>query len=252
MIKPSIVIIEDEKPAARALARKIVSLGYSISHILHSVSQAKDWFNNNTEPDLIFMDIQLSDGLSFEIFEDIQISSALIFTTAYDEFAIQAFKLNSIDYLLKPIMEDELKFSINKFESNRNTNNIFDINHLKNMMSFSKENYKNRFTIKIGQSLKIVETKNITCFYSKNKGTYLYNTEKNNYLIDHNLEQIEQMIDPKNFFRINRSSIINIAAILDIAIHSNSRLKINLHNYQNDDLIVSREKVNEFKEWLNK
>lgn len=250
MIPLNIIIIEDEKPAARALSRKVEVLGYPINQMLHSVSQAKDWFKSNPEPDLIFMDIQLSDGLSFEIFEEIKIDSAIIFTTAYDEFAIQAFKHNSIDYLLKPILEDELAFALNKFEKNKNSIPKIDVQSLKNILSYTKDEYKTRFTIKIGQNLKIVETKNIECFYAENKGTYLFTTDKNDYLLDQSLEQIEQMLDPNCFFRINRGHIVNISVIKDIAIHSNSRLKINLHNYKNDDLIVSREKVNDFKIWL--
>lgn len=246
-----VIIIEDEKPAARALLRKVEALGYPVHHMLHSISQAKEWFQNNPEPDLVFMDIQLSDGLSFEIFEDININAALIFTTAYDEFALKAFKHNSIDYLLKPIMEEELKQALHKFEKNKKTNNSVDINALRNILNKQSQDYKTRFTIKIGQSLKIVETKDMECFYSENKGTYLYSTDKNNYLIDPNLEQIEQLVDPKSFFRINRSHIIHISAIKEIAIHSNSRLKIYLKNYPSDTLIVSREKVNDFKEWLS-
>lgn len=251
MTNTYIIIIEDEKPAARALQRKVESLGYTIHKMLHSVSQAKDWLRNNVEPDLIFMDIQLSDGLSFEIFEDISIHSAIIFTTAYDEFALQAFKLNSIDYLLKPILAEELKFALNKFEKTKKNKNTLDINTLKNILVPNPTKYKTRFTIKIGQNLKIVETKNIECFYAENKGTYLYSADKNNYLIDYNLEQIEQMLDRQSFFRINRGFIIHIAAIKEIAIHSNSRLKVYLNFFQHEELIVSREKVNDFKEWLS-
>lgn len=246
-----VIIIEDEKPTARALTRKIEALGYTVFHTLHSVAQSKEWFKNNDEPDLIFMDIQLSDGLSFEIFDDIKINSSIIFTTAYDEFAIQAFKLNSIDYLLKPVMEEELKFALNKYEKNKQVNNNFDIQFLKNMLTKGDEHYKTQFTIKIGQSLKIVETQDIAYFYSENKGTYLGTKDKSNYLLDLNLEQIEQLLHPKTFFRINRGNIINITAIKDIAIHSNSRLKIYLQNHNSDELIVSREKVNDFKEWLD-
>jgi len=246
----NILIIEDEKPAARSLSRKLEKLGYAVNHMLHAVSQAKEWFRNNAEPDLIFLDIQLSDGLSFEIFEDITINSAIIFTTAYDEFALQAFKLNSIDYLLKPILEEELKYAIDKFERNKQPKNTVNIDTLKQLLGNSSEEYKTRFTIKIGQNLKIVDCKNIECFYAENKGTYLYSVDKSNYLLDYNLEQIEQMLDPKTFFRINRGCIININAIKEIAIHSNSRLKIYLQTFNNDELIVSREKVQDFKNWL--
>lgn len=246
-----ILIIEDEKPAARSLTRKLEKLGYPVSQILHTIAQAKTWFNSNAEPDLIFMDIQLSDGLSFEIFDDVTIDSAIIFTTAYDEFALQAFKLNSIDYLLKPIREEELAFALHKFEKNQKDRNTLDLRMLKTFLDQKKEEYKTRFTIKIGQNLKIVDTKSIECFYAENKGTYLYSTDKQDFLVDYNLEQVEQMLDPKNFFRINRGCIINITSIKEIAIHSNSRLKVYLNTFQKEELIVSREKVNEFKNWLS-
>lgn len=250
MIKGHALIIEDEKPAARALSRKVEALGYRVDHILHSVAQAKLWLLNNAEPDLIFMDIQLSDGLSFEIFDTISINSAIIFTTAYDEFALRAFKLNSIDYLLKPILEEELKYALNKFEKKHTSSTDLDINRLKNMLIRETKEYKTRFTIKIGQTLKIVDTKNVVCFYAANKGTYLYSIDKNNYLIDFILDHLEQLLDPKLFFRINRSCIVHISAIKDIAIHSNSRLKVHLNSFASEDLIVSREKVNDFKNWL--
>lgn len=246
----NIIIIEDEKPAARSLQRKVEALGYPIQQLLHSVSSAKKWFAANPEPDLIFMDIQLSDGISFDILDEYPVQSSIIFTTAFDEFAIKAFKLNSIDYLLKPILEEELKFALNKFEKNNQDNSSLDLFALKSILNKDQQEYKTRFTIKIGQSLKIVETRNIECFYAENKGTYLFSADKNNFLMDNNLEQLELMLDPKAFFRVNRSHLIQLSAIKDIAIHSNSRLKVYLNNYEHEDLIVSREKVNAFKEWL--
>jgi len=155
----NIIIIEDEKPAARLLERKIEKLGYSITTLLHSVEESLLWFQNNSHPDLIFLDIQLSDGLSFEIFEQIDIKSAVIFTTAYDEYALRAFKLNSIDYLLKPIDEEELATAISKFENQFQVNSVsnLDFEAIKRMLvnPISKE-YRKRFSVKIGQQIKVI------------------------------------------------------------------------------------------------
>lgn len=244
------LIIEDEKPAARLLARKLNSLGIQPIEMLHSVEQAKKWFSENQAPDLIFLDIQLSDGLSFEIFEGLEIQSAIIFTTAFDEFAIRAFKLNSIDYLLKPVAEEELESAIAKFEKLRNKQPNIDLQEIKNLISPDKNQYKTRFSIKVGNSIKLIPIEEIECFFSENKGTYAYCDNNSQYLLDQTLEQIEAVLDPQKFFRISRGNIININAIQNIAVHSNSRLRIQLNHCPSQELIVSRERVNDFKEWL--
>ncbi|MDM1073415.1 response regulator transcription factor [Empedobacter brevis] len=248
-----IVIIEDEKPAARLLKRRVEKLGYEIYEMLHSVEESVAWLKTNPTPDLIFLDIQLSDGLSFEIFNQVEISSAIIFTTAYDEYVLKAFKLNSVDYLLKPVDEEELKFSIEKFEKRyKNSPSTFDLKELKNLFSNNQtEKYKERFSIKIGTSIKIIETENIECFFSENKASYIHTKENRNYLIDSSLDKVEEQINPAKFFRINRSQIIQIDSIKEINMYSNSRLKIILTTYNEQDMIVSREKVTDFKNWLD-
>ncbi len=249
----NIVIVEDEKPAARSLERKLEKLGYSTAMKLTSVEEAVEWFGSNAEPDLIFLDIQLSDGLSFEIFEQVKLQSAIIFTTAYDDYALRAFKLNSIDYLLKPIQENELEQAIQKFQDNRSA--FFGFNEQLNMFkqflsTTNQPEYKERFSVKIGTQIKIIPLKDIMCFFSENKATYIKTLENRNYLIDLSLEEIEKIINPNYFFRINRKYITEINCIKEIHSYSNSRLKISLVNYDNDDLIVSREKVNDFKNWI--
>lgn len=249
----TILIIEDEKPAARLLQRKIEKLGLEVHTLLHSVEESLNWFHNNTHPDLIFLDIQLSDGLSFEIFEKIDIKSAVIFTTAFDEYALRAFKLNSIDYLLKPIDEDELEIAISKFKNQFQKNNMasLDFEMIKKMLVNPMEkNYKQRFTIKIGEHIKMIMIDEIECLYSENKGTYIHTVDNRDYLLDGTLEQIESELDPKNFFRVSRKYIIPLKAIKDIVVYSNSRLKIVLPTFKMDEIIVSRERVNDFKEWL--
>jgi two-component system, LytTR family, response regulator LytT len=249
----NIIIIEDEKPAARLLQRKVEKLGLQVNVLLHSVEEAIYWFNTNTHPDLIFLDIQLSDGLSFEIFETIDIKSAVIFTTAYDEYALRAFKLNSIDYLLKPIDEDDLETAVNKFKA-RNTaapNLSLDFEMIKKMLVNPIERiYKKRFTIKMGQQLKMINIDEVECFFSENKGTYLHTFDNRDYLLDNTLEQLETELDPVAFYRVSRKFIVPLKAIKEIQLYSNSRLKVILPTYKEDEIVVARERVNDFKEWL--
>ncbi len=249
----NIIIIEDEKPAARLLQRKVEKLGLQINTLLHSVEESIHWFQNNPHPDLIFLDIQLSDGLSFEIFEHIDIKSAIIFTTAYDEYALRAFKLNSIDYLLKPIDEEDLETAVNKYKSRTPSapNLSLDFEMIKKMLVNPMDrNYKKRFTIKMGQQLKMISIDEVECFYSENKGTYLHTFDNRDYLLDGTLEQLEAEIDPNDFYRVSRKFIIPMKGIKEIQIHSNSRLKVILPSYKDDEVIVAREKVADFKNWL--
>ena len=249
----NIVIIEDEKPAARLLQRKVQQLGYNATKLLHSVEESLEWFANNTHPDLIFLDIQLSDGLSFEIFEKIEIKSAIIFTTAYESYALRAFKLNSIDYLLKPIDEEELAAAIAKFKLRLEQKDSLSLNfeQIKSMFSSNEKVYKSRFTVKIGAHLKIINSEEIECFYSENKGTYIHTLDNRDYLIDCTLEVLETELDPKKFYRISRKFIVPLTALKEIVVYSNSRLKIILPSYKADDVIVSREKVSDFKSWIS-
>jgi len=249
----NIIIIEDEKPAARLLQRKVEKLGLQVSTLLHSVEEAIDWFSKNEHPDLIFLDIQLSDGLSFEIFEKVAIKSAIIFTTAYDEYALKAFKLNSVDYLLKPIDEEDLEIAVAKFKARApKTESVqLDFDQIRKMFSNPEsKSYKSRFTVKIGQHLKVITTEEIECFYSENKGTYIHTSDNRNYLIDSTLELLEQELDSKYFFRVSRKFIVPLKSIKEILLYSNSRLKVILPSYKDDEVIVSREKVSDFKEWI--
>lgn len=248
----NIIIIEDEKPAARLLQRKVEKLGLQVNEMLHSVEEAINWFKNNPHPDLIFLDIQLSDGLSFEIFETIDIKSAVVFTTAYDEYALRAFKLNSIDYLLKPIDEDDLEVAVNKYKQRNQPQNLsLDFEMIKRMLvnPLDKE-YKKRFTVKIGQQLKLVDVQEVECFYSQDKGTYLHTLDNRDYLLDSTLEQLETELNPEDFYRVSRKFIVPMKAIKEIQMHSNSRLKLILPTYKDDEVIVARERVGDFKEWI--
>ena len=249
----TVIIIEDEKPSARRLQRMLSTIGIHSETLLHSVEEAIDWFKVNTHPDLIFLDIQLSDGLSFEIFEAVDIASAVIFTTAYDQYALQAFTLNSIDYLLKPIDEDDLSIALDKFKSRapKNQSVTLDFSAFKNLLVDSVEpKYKKRFSIKVGQHLKLIATNDIECIYSENKGTYAHTVANRNHLLDMTLDQLEDELDPKLFFRVSRKFYVNINAIKDMVSYTNSRIQIKLNSYKEQEIIVARERVKAFKNWL--
>ncbi|MBQ4822396.1 LytTR family DNA-binding domain-containing protein [Aquimarina sp. MMG016] len=249
----NIIIIEDEKPAARRLSRMLDDLDIKVNTMLHSVSESIEWFSNNEHPDLIFLDIQLSDGLSFEIFDTINIKSSIIFTTAYDEYALKAFKLNSIDYLLKPIDDEELETAVKKYKDQLpSTQSIkVDFEDIKKLLINPMDRtYKKRFTARVGQHLKIFSVEDIECFYSENKGTYLHTKENRNYLIDTTLESLEDELNPQQFFRVSRKFYVNINAIKDIISYTNSRLQIKLNHFNEQEIIVARERVKDFKTWL--
>ncbi|MBT8297230.1 MAG: LytTR family DNA-binding domain-containing protein [Maribacter sp.] len=249
----NVIIIEDEKPAARRLNRLLADLNVEVSTMLHSVEESLVWFQNNEHPDLIFLDIQLSDGLSFEIFDVVDVQSAIIFTTAFDEYALQAFKLNSIDYLLKPIDDEELENAVNKYRTLKPSSQklSLDFEDVKKLLVNPLErDYKKRFTTRVGQHLKIINTSEVECFYSENKGTYAATSEGRNYLLDTTLENLEAELEPKIFFRVSRKFYVNINHIQDIISYTNSRLKIKLNRYIEQEIIVSRERVRDFKLWL--
>ena len=249
-----VIIIEDEKPSARRLQRMLNSLDIKVDTLLHSVKESINWFENSEHPDLIFLDIQLSDGLSFEIFDAVKITSAIIFTTAYDEYALQAFKLNSIDYLLKPIDDEELEVAVKKYQTimPKKQAVTIDFDDIKKMLTNPIEReYKKRFSVKVGQHLKLINIDEIECFYSENKGTYLHTVGGRNYLIDMTIEQLEGELEPHTFFRINRKFFINIHAIKDMISYTNSRIQIKLNSYNEQDVIVARERVKDFKNWLD-
>jgi len=248
-----VIIIEDEKPSARRLQRMLAELQIETETLLHSVEESLEWFQNHEHPDLIFLDIQLSDGLSFEIFEAIEIRSAIIFTTAYDEYALQAFKLNSIDYLLKPIDTDDLEKALQQYQMQRPKPNkvTLDFNAIKKLLVNPVEReFKKRFSVRIGQHLKLIHVDDIECIYSENKGTYAFTTEGRNYLLDTTLDQLEDELAPHLFFRISRKFFVNINAISDMVSYTNSRLQIKLNHFKEQEMIVARERVKSFKAWL--
>lgn len=248
-----IFIIEDEQPAGERLKKMVLELipDASIPEIPVSISSAVKWLKNNPAPDLILMDIHLADGPSFEIFKEVHVASPIIFVTAYDQYALDAFKLNSVDYLLKPVKKEELQRSIEKYRqlTNFNTSQIAEL--LKQMGgNKSSKDLQKRIIIRYGDTIKMVEISDVAYFYTEDKINFLCTKDNLRYPIDQNLDELEGMIDPAIFFRINRQFIVNISAIEKMLAWSKSRVKIILKPSIEIETIVSTERSPHFKEWL--
>lgn len=245
-----VVIVEDERLASKRLAQllKIVEPGIEILQILESVDEAVNWFSQNTKPDLIFMDIQLDDGISFEIFDAVKINVPVIFTTAYNEYAIRAFKVNSVDYLLKPIEQESLEAAIRKFKNLFAETGDFETKIARVIGQISTQ-YKTRFFIKIGIRFRSIPVESICSFFVEERNTFLTTNEGKNYDLDHSLDQLQKMVDPSMFFRINRNCLVNINCIDEIVSYSTNRLKLKMGK---SEQIVSRDKVSDFKQWMDR
>ena len=248
-----VLIIEDEILAAEKLAGLLISIDSTIEIMgkLQSVLESINWLHSQPDPDLIFMDIQLDDGICFEIFDAVKIKTPVIFTTAYDSYAIRAFQVNSVDYLLKPIEKEPLTKAIEKYKlifekGDSSTQSVGDLS-----VQMVKS-YKTRFFVKIGNHFHSIPVDNIECFYIVERAVFFKTNNGKNYNLDYSLDQVQQLIDPEKFFRINRNYLIQINAIQDIYNYSSSRLGIKINGIDHLDLIVSREKVGEFKKWLDR
>jgi DNA-binding LytR/AlgR family response regulator len=253
MNNPKVVIIEDEKITAENLAKLILKIKpYArIMAILASVKQATIWLSMN-QADLIFMDIELGDGQSFEIFDQVDVKSPVIFTTAYDQYAIKAFKKNGIDYLLKPIDEAELCAAIDKFQNL--VNKTPDFSALRELIinALPYKNYKQRFMIQAGSRIRTIPVSEIAYFYFSGKDTFICTFENRHYPAEYSLDKLEGMIDPDVYYRINRKMILNIKSIHQIYSLSKSRLKLELIPAFEEEVLVSFNKTSDFRDWLNK
>lgn len=244
-----IAIIEDEKPAARKLERLLgLFADLELVATINSVEEGIEWFSENQHPDLIFSDIVLGDGLSFDIFEKVPTKSFIIYTTAFDQYTLKAFKLNSIDYLLKPIMEEDLKNAIEKYKSFLPTASPPNSHEIKDLIKNDKQQLS-RILVKIGYNLKIVQTDEVSCFFSENKIVYLQ-TKERTFPTDFTLDELQEVLDEKKFFRVNRQFILNSDYIKNI--HTSPYYKVELHFQPEEEITVSRDRVKDFKDWLSR
>ncbi len=248
-----ILMLEDEEPAAKRLQKLIheTEPDAVIVAVLDSVTNAKLWLQQNPSPDVMLIDIHLADGLSLELFKQVDVQCPLIFTTAYDEYALQAFKLNSIDYLLKPVKKEELFNALEKFKKQKaKQQSPVDVQKLLETMQQPAAQYRDRFIIRYGEHIKTIEVKDISYFYTENRANFLVTAEGKRYVIDFNLDGLERMLNPKTFFRINRQFIVSLNAIDDMTAWTKARVLIKLKPANKQETIVSTERSPEFKKWL--
>ena len=247
------IIIEDEEFAARRLENLIKECDPTIEILarLQSVKESVAWLKTNTQPDLIFLDIQLEDDLSFSIFEQVKVQSKIIFTTAFDEYAIKAFKHNSIDYLLKPINREELCNAINKYKNwDKAGNKVIDAEELRKLLN-PQQTYRERFMVSVGDKLKSIKVADIAYFFSTAGITFVVMNSKSQYSIDFSLDTLTEMLNPLELFRVNRQYLVKLNAIDKVFMYPKSRLKIVLNPPTDSDLFVTIDKVPEFKSWMN-
>ncbi len=250
-----VLIIEDEKPAARRLQQLLVQERpqAEVLSILDSVESAVRWLRENPPPELMFLDIQLADGLSFDIFREAEVQSPAIFTTAYDQYALKAFKLNSIDYLLKPIDPEELRQALGKFGRLFGKAPLLSKNAIESLLqAFQAPEYKERFIVRAGQQLTYIQVQDIQYFYSEDGMLFARMKDKKRHALDYTLDQLESLLNPRDFFRLNRKAIAHINAISRVSPYFNSRLAVELRPKPDFEVIVSRDRVSDFKNWLDK
>ncbi|MEO6167923.1 MAG: LytTR family DNA-binding domain-containing protein [Chitinophagales bacterium] len=247
-----ILIVEDEIAAARRLRKMIVEAvkEAEIADVLDSVKSAVKWFQENKQPDLVFMDIHLADGNCFEIVEQVEINCPIIFTTAYDTYALRAFDVNAIAYLMKPVKAADLAVAIKKYEKLKATSSSFNYQRLIETMHAESGGFQKRLLLKIGQTIRALEVKDIAYFHTHDKIVTIITSDSRKYPADYTLDQLEKMLDPKLFFRINRQFIVSSKAIREMYVISKSRVKMALHPPIDMETAVSSERVATFKKWL--
>lgn len=247
------IIIEDEFLAAQLLEKKIKGIRPKWRCVakLESVLEATEYLSEQNDFELVFCDIHLSDGKSFEIFEKTEVTQPVIFTTAYDQYAIEAFKVHSIHYLLKPLKDEQLKEAIEKFEAQNPQDKASQDDRMQALLKASDERGRSRFLVKKGQSMKIIPVEEVAYFYSREGLTYLITTSDESFLLNDTLEQLESTLEPKSFFRANRQYIIHINSIAEIEPYFKGKLFAHLTPKQKEDCIISQAKASSFKEWLN-
>jgi DNA-binding LytR/AlgR family response regulator len=247
------LIVEDEYPAAKRLSQLILKMrpGTEICGTLDSVESTLQWLKDNPAPDLAFFDIQLGDGLSFDIFQQSPFMGPVVFTTAYDQYTLKAFKQDSVDYLLKPIEEEELAAALQKFDRRQQSPNMLSPDVLQSLVnSLSKPQYQSRFIIKIGQQLSYIATEEIQYFYSEDGIVFAQLEGKKRHALDYTLDALEPLLDPASFFRLNRKVIAHIQSVQKVAPFFNGRLLVTLRPAADFEVAVSRDRASDFKRWL--
>jgi DNA-binding LytR/AlgR family response regulator len=247
----NVLIIEDEELAARRLEKMIYDYDPAIRVVatLESVEESIDWFRNHAHPDLIFLDIHLEDDLSFIIFEHVEVKSPIIFTTAFDEYAIRAFKLRSIDYLLKPIVQEDLNHAIAKYMEWRHEEALPDLSSLYELITRSSKVYRDRYSVSFGQKIRSFLVSDVAWFHSMQGETYAHLFDNQEYPVDYSLDTIASETDPNGFFRVNRKYFVSHKAIRQVHVYPKSRLKLELNPKPQEDIFVSIDKVTAFKLW---
>ena len=252
-----ILIVEDEELAVKKLQKTLTAVDAhaNVVGIADSIKSAVDWLQENPAPDLILMDIELSDGQSFEIFNLTEVKSPVIFTTSYDEYALKAFKVNSLDYLLKPIQKEELQAALSKFQKLKVAGNA-DINIdslVKELQQkLQPKEYRKRFLVKLGQKLVSVEIDEIAYFYSDGRLNFFKTSDNKKFVVDYTMDELEEMLDPEKYFRVSRSFYVSVNSIDKIDDYFGNRLILQLQPAVDKEALVSREKVTEFKKWMGK
>ncbi len=245
-----IVLIEDEKPAAEKLKKALlkVNSSFEIVAVLGSVQSAEEWFGEQPMPELLFMDIELSDGLSFQLFDKIKITCPIIFCTAYDEYWQEAFEHNSIDYLLKPVNQDKLEQALNKYETLKQ-HFAQNLQQLLQSQQRTTE-YKKRFLVKRGADYISIKTEDIAYFYATHKLVCMVDHHNQKFILDQSLADLEKETDPTAFYRVNRKYLVNVSAIQKIKTYPKSKLQLELQPTAQEEVIISQENVTAFKEWM--
>ena len=249
-----ILILEDEEQAISRLEKIILKVvpGADVVGACGSVKETVDWLSNHAMPELVFMDIQLSDGNSFQVFSKFKVTCPVIFTTAYENYALQAFKVNSVDYLLKPIDENDVKRAVDKLKLLQSTRSFsIDYAEILKTIQLPARQYKDRFIIKLGDTIKSLKTADIAYFFTENKTNFVCTNEGKRYPIDFNLDQVEELLNPKIFFRINRQFIIGHHAIEEMKAHTRSRIIVRLNPPSRLDTVVAIDRAHDFKAWLS-
>lgn len=251
----NVIVIEDEARTARQLERMLKKYDPAIQVVaqLSSVKETVAWFGKNPLPDLVFMDIHLDDGLAFSIFEQIRLTLPIIFTTAYEDYMIKAFKVNSIDYLLKPVVYDELVAALEKFKVIRQSTGLPDLNSFLSFIQKPREpEFKERFMISLGTKIRSIEVADVSYFFSEEKATFLVPKEGASLPVDYSLDQVADILNPTQFFRVNRQFLVARPSIQTIHIYSAGKLKLDLLPIPRHEVLVSQSRITEFKDWLDR